>query len=214
MTKEIIIFGTGEIAEVAYYYFTHDTEYRVVAFTVDGKYIDKDLIFDIPVLPFEEVDKTFSPNQAAMHVSIGNAKRNQVREQKYNEVKKKGYKTISYISSKINLWPDHQIGDNCFILEDNTIQPFTKIGNNVVMWSGNHIGHHSIIGDNCFITSHTVISGGVNVGNNSFIGVNATLRDHVNIGAYSIIGAGALILSDTEERSVYPVTETPVSVRE
>ena len=50
-------------------------------------------------------------------------------------------------------------GDNCFILEDNTVQPFVTIGNNVTLWSGNHIGHDSVIEDDCFISSHVVVSG-------------------------------------------------------
>lgn len=213
MTHDLIIFGDGEIAEVAYYYFTHDSEYNVVAFTVDASYIKKNELFNLPVLPFEEINQYYPSNEYAMHVSMGNAKRNSIREKKYIEAKEKGYRLVSYISSEIHLWPDHDIGDNCFILEDNTIQPFTKIGCDVVMWSGNHLGHHSNIGDHSFITSHTVISGGVHVGKNSFIGVNATIRDHVSIGAHSIIGAGALILSDTAERSVYPATETTLSLK-
>ena len=98
------------------------------------------------------------------------------------------------ISSKASIFTN-KIGENCFILEDNTIQPYVEIGNNVTLWSGNHIGHHSIIRDHCFITSHVVVSGGVEIGENTFIGVNATLRDHIKIGKSNVIGAGALILS-------------------
>lgn len=96
-----------------------------------------------------------------------------------------------------------KIGENCFILEDNTIQPFVTIGNNVTLWSGNHIGHHSVISDHCFIASHVVVSGGVEIGERSFIGVNATLRDHIKIGECCVIGAGAIILADAEAEGVY-----------
>jgi acetyltransferase-like isoleucine patch superfamily enzyme len=93
--------------------------------------------------------------------------------------------------------------ENCFVLEDNTVQPFVKIGNNVTLWSGNHIGHHSVIGDNTFITSHVVISGGVDVGRNCFIGVNATVHDHVRLADYTLVGAASLINKDTEPYGVY-----------
>jgi UDP-3-O-[3-hydroxymyristoyl] glucosamine N-acyltransferase len=95
------------------------------------------------------------------------------------------------------------VGRNCFILEDNTIQPFVKIGDNVTLWSGNHIGHDTIIEDHCFITSHVVISGFVHVHPYCFIGVNASLRHAINIAPRTLIGAGAVIMKSTVEDGVY-----------
>lgn len=72
--------------------------------------------------------------------------------------------------------PDLKIGENCFIFEDNTIQPFVTIGDNRVLWSGNHVGHNPTVGDHVFVTSQVVISGACTIGDNSFLGVNATIR--------------------------------------
>jgi sugar O-acyltransferase (sialic acid O-acetyltransferase NeuD family) len=108
----------------------------------------------------------------------------------------------SYVSPRATVLNDGRFGDNCLILEDNTIQPFVSIGNNVILWSGNHIGHHSRIDDHCFITSHVVVSGGVHIGERTFVGVNATLRDHVDIGAGCVIGAGSLVLKHVADDSV------------
>lgn len=208
--KKLVIFGIGEQAEIAYYYFMNDSEYEVVAFTVDKDYINKDYLFNLPVIEFDKIEKYFSTQRFEMFVAIGYSNINKLREEKYLACRKKGYKLASYISSKASIFID-EIGDNCFILEDNTIQPFAKIGNNVVLWSGNHVGHHSVIKDNCFITSHVVISGGVEIGENTFIGINATLKDHIKIGKSNVIGAGALILSDTEDNKVFMVKATEVS---
>ena len=114
-----------------------------------------------------------------------------------------GYRLASYVSSRATVLNEGRIGDNCFIFEDNTIQPFVTIGDNVVLWSGNHIGHHSTIKDHCFIASHVVVSGGVEIDEQCFIGVNATLRDHIKIGARCVIGAGTLLLADAEPEGVY-----------
>ena len=208
--KKLIIFGIGEQAEMAYYYFTNDSEYEVVGFTVNKSYIDNNIFFDLPVIEFEDIEKKYNPEQYEMFVAVGYSKVNKIRTEKYIEVKDKGYKLASYISSNATVLTD-EIGDNCFILEDNTIQPFVTIGNNVTLWSGNHIGHHSNIRNNCFITSHVVISGGCKIGESTFIGVNATLRDHIKIGKSNVIGAGALILSDTEDNKVFMDTATEVS---
>ena len=205
-----MIFGIGEQAEMAYYYFTNDSNYRVIAFTVDEKFKEKDSLFDLPIVSFENIEDTYSNSEYELFIAIGYNKINKLRTDKYLECKNKGYKIASYISSKASVFTDN-IGENCFILEDNTIQPFVEIGNNVTLWSGNHIGHHSIIHSNCFITSHVVISGGCVIDEFTFIGVNSTLRDHIKVGKSNVIGAGAIILGNTEDNKVYMATQTEVS---
>ena len=203
MKKNLIIFGTGQMGEVAHYYFTHDSGYKVVAFAVSKDLIDQDSLLDVPVIPFEDIEKTYPPTENDMFVAIGPSQLNKTREKFYLLSKGLGYNLPSYICSKSVNWIEKGVGENCFILENQTIQPFVKIGNNVVIWSGNHIGHHSSIGDHCFITSHVVISGGVVIEPYCFLGVNATLRDHITIKKNCIIGAGAMIMKDTIENAVY-----------
>jgi UDP-3-O-[3-hydroxymyristoyl] glucosamine N-acyltransferase len=128
---------------------------------------------------------------------------NQVRAAKYFRAKEMGYELVSYVSTHCTYLSDAPAGDNCFILEDNTIQPFVRIGNNVTLWSGNHIGHDSIIDDHCFLASQIVVSGRVHIGSYCFIGVNVTLRNAINIAPHSLLGAGAIIMKDTKEYSVY-----------
>ena len=199
---KVVVFGVGQIAEVVYFYLKNDSEYEITAFTVDSEYINESTFLGLPVIPFSEVNNIFSSEEYKMFIPVSYKSMNRAREEKYLEAKEKGYSFISYISSKA-VYYGTTVGENCFILENNVIQPFSKIGNNVIMWSGNHLGHHSIIGDNCFITSHTVISGNVRIGNNSFLGVNATIRDNLTIGRYNLIGAGAVILKDTTDYDVY-----------
>lgn len=202
-TKPLVIFGTGQIAELAWFYFNHDSQYQPVAFTVDRAYQDRETLLGLPVVPFDELPQCFPPSEADIFVALSYAKLNAVRTRKVEEVRSKGYHTASYVSSRASIFAGFEVKGNCFILEDNTIQPFAEIGDNVTLWSGNHIGHHSVIEDNCFISSHVVISGGVRVGNGSFIGVNSTVRDHVSIGARCVIGAGSLITADAEPEGVY-----------
>ncbi|MBY0501131.1 MAG: acetyltransferase [Alphaproteobacteria bacterium] len=209
--KKIIIFGSGQIAEVAHFYFTHDSDLEVVGFTLDSSYLQTSRFLGLPCMPFETVQDDFPPNEYGLFIALSYAQLNTLRTQKYMEAKAKGYKLVNYISSKATIWPKLEGQENCFILEDNTIQPFVTIGNNVTLWSGNHIGHHATIGDNCFISSHVVISGDVKVGRNCFIGVNSTIRNGISIGDYNVIGASSLIMGDTEDNSVYIASPTPVS---
>lgn len=203
MKKPLVIFGSGDIAQLAHYYFSQDSNYEVVAFTLDAAYITTNQFCGLPVVPFAEVATYYPPESHAIFIALSYSKLNQLRKEKYLAAKALGYQLASYISSHATVLNTGMIGDNCFILEDNTIQPFVTIGNNVTLWSGNHIGHHSIIQDHCFIASHVVISGGVEIGESCFIGVNATLRDHIKVGEKCVIGAGTLILADAEPEGVY-----------
>ena len=209
--KKVVIFGIEQIAEVAWYYFTHDSEYTPVAFTVDRQYKNKDHFQSLPVIAFEEIQASFPPEECDIFVAVGYSKFNSIRSEKLAHAIAFGYKPASYINSRVTIYPGVKIGKHAFIMEDNTIQPFVTIGDDVTLWSGNHIGHHTTIGDHCFLASHIVVSGGVVIGERCFIGVNATFRDHITVGSRCIIGAGALIMSDAEAGSVYKPAPTECS---
>ena len=200
--SKIIIFGTKDTAQLAHYYLTHDSEHEVVGFTVSVKHKTLDTFCNLPVIPFENLENIFSNQEYKIFAPMTGKGMNDIRKKIYLDIKSKGYECISYVSSKCTNLSEN-IGENCFILEDNTIQPFVTIGNNVVLWSGNHIGHHSIIRDNAFFTSHVVLSGHCDVGQNSWFGVNATIRDYTKIGNYSLIAMGSLITKNTDEYGFY-----------
>jgi sugar O-acyltransferase (sialic acid O-acetyltransferase NeuD family) len=200
---KLVLFGTGDIARLAHVYFTTDSSYDVVAFTVDRPYCESDQFRDLPLVPFDEIEARYPPATHAMFIALSYAKMNRLRMAKYGEAKARGYRLATYVSSRCTFLSEHAVGDNCFILEDNTVQPFVKIGSNVTLWSGNHIGHDAIIDDHCFLASHIVVSGRVRIGEACFIGVNATLRNAITIAPRTLIGAGAVIMKDTTEGAVY-----------
>jgi len=200
----LVVFGAGDIARLAHFYFSTDSAHDVVGFAVDSAYRTSDEFQGLPLVPVEELRERFSPTNVKMFVALSYAKMNRLRAEKYAEMKALGYELVSYVSSRCSYLSQFPPGDNCFILEDNTVQPFVTIGNDVTLWSGNHIGHDSTIGDHCFISSHVVVSGHVSVGPSCFIGVNATLRNSISIGERTLIGAGAAIMKNTPPGSVYP----------
>ena len=209
MIKKLIIFGIGDVAELASFYFSKFTDYKVEAFSIDEEYIKDTSQGNTPII--KEVCTLYSPEDVEFFIALGYAKVNELRKQKFNLLKKMGYRLASFVSPSATFLSENKIGENVFILENNTIQPFVKIGNNVTMWSGNHIGHHTQILDHCFITSQVVISGRVIIEEQCFLGVNSTIRDRLSIGKKSVIGAGSLILSNVMCNSVFRGYETKPS---
>jgi sugar O-acyltransferase (sialic acid O-acetyltransferase NeuD family) len=199
----LVIFGAGDIARIAQAYFTKDSPHEVVAFTVDHAYRQADSFLGLPLVDFEMVPTRYPPRDHQMFVALSYAKTNTVRAAKYQAAKALGYELATYVSSRCTFLAEDPPGDNCFVLEDNTVQPFVRIGSDVTLWSGNHIGHDSIIEDHCFISSHVVVSGRVRVGPYCFLGVNATIRNGITLAPGTVVGAGAVIMKDTVEKGVY-----------
>lgn len=205
---KLVLFGTGDIAKLAHVYFTRDSEHEVVAFTVDGAYVNQPEYRGLPLVPFEEIASTYPPDGFQVFIAVSYAQMNRLRAARFEQARALGYTLPSYVSSRCTYLSDEPPGENCFILEDNTIQPFVTIGQNVTLWSGNHIGHDSTIGDHTFISSHVVISGHVQVGESCFLGVNSTVGHGVTIAPRTLVAAGGVITKDTAEEGVYIAPRT------
>jgi sugar O-acyltransferase (sialic acid O-acetyltransferase NeuD family) len=200
--RKLVIVGDSAFAEIAFEYFTYDSEYEVAAFAVEREYITRSEFLGLPVVEFETIENLYSPEDHHFFAALVYTQQNKLRTRLYRAAKEKGYEPASYISPRAFIWRDARIGEHCFIFEHNVIQPRVSIGDNVVLWSGNHIGHHSTIGSNCFLSSHVVVSGFCEIGESCFMGVNATVANNIRIGNHVLVGAGALVLSDVPNRKV------------
>jgi len=201
-TKKLLIFGTGEIGSLARFYFDHDSPYEVVGFTADDTFVSTREFQGLPLVPFSEVKKSFPPGEVDIHVALSYRKLNQVRAERYKAVKATGYQLASYLSSKSVFWNNLSVGENCLILENQTIQPGVDIGSNVMIWSGNHLGHESKIRDHAYISSHVCISGHAEIGAYSFLGVNSAVKDFVKVGNEVFVTMGANVTKDVPDGSV------------
>lgn len=191
--RKLVIFGVEDFAEIAYEYFTHDSSYEVVAFTVDQAYLRDDRKFDLPVVPFQDVKTLFPPAEHDLFAAIVYSKLNRLREDVCRRAKSNGYRLASYISSHAFVWSNVQLGEHCFIFENNSIQPFVEIGDNVVLWCGNQISHHSRIGSHCFLSGNVGIGGWVTIENYCFLGINSTLANNTWLEKGSWVSHGSCL---------------------
>jgi len=196
--KKIIIFGNGEFASMAKYYFKNR---EVAFFCVDDQFCKESFFENVPLISQTELLKK-DKEEYDLFVSLSYKNMNKVRAEKYLELKNKGFEFTSFIHDKSYVSKDSLIGENCFILEGQTIQRHVKIKNNVFIWSGNHIGHNSVIKEHSYISSNVVVSGNCEVGKNCFFGVNSSVKDFVKIGDECMIGMGANVIKDLENGSV------------
>ena len=200
--QKIIIFGTGELAQRIFYYL-RDSEDKVVGFSANESNIDSNELLGLPVVGFENIEEEYPPEKFSMFIALAYSDMNKKRAKFFDEAKSKGYELYSYVHPSTKIWDEFEMGENCFILAENIIQPFVKIGDNVLIGSNNLISHNTVIENNCFLTSNITLGGHITVGSNSFIGLSATINQRIKIGKECIIGAGTLITKDVNDKEVY-----------
>ena len=201
--KKVVLFGNAGFAEMNHFYLNHDSRYEVAAFTVDRAHIQQPQLLGCPVVPFEEIAQHYPPEEYLMAVPLGLKRLNQLRAEKFQQAQAKGYRLVSYISSKAVTWPETAVGENCFVYENVVMKPFARLGSNVMIEAGSLVGHHTYIQDHCFLGPHSVVLGECTIEPYCIIGANATVREGVTIATGCIIGSGALITRNTRPGSVY-----------
>lgn len=202
--RKLIIVGAGEFGELAYEYFSDDSEYEVVAFAVEKKYKKSDTVFDLPVIDFERIEQLYSPLNYDVFIAVTFVRLNRERARLYKMCKEKGYHCASYINSSAFVGKHVEIGENVFVFENSTLQHYVSLGNNVIVWSGAYIGHRTVVEENCWLAPHMAAGGFCRIGQGSFVGINATLGDNVTIEKDIVLGAGAVtVKSLTDAGQVY-----------
>ena len=207
---DIVIFGAGQIAEVAKVYIDAHSSDRIVAFTVDAAFKKSETFHGLPLMAWEDLEKKFPPGSVKLLGPLSYQNLNELRRDRHLEGKRRGYEFASFIHPASHVYTE-DIGENCFILEANVIQPFVHIGAGLMMWSGNHIGHHAQIGDYCFISTHVGLGSGVRLGERCFLAGKVGIDSGVEIGAGCFLGGGAVVKKKLPPDSVVPGPEDAVA---
>ena len=197
--KKLCLFGDGEIASIAKYYFSDEKKISLIC--VDDINVKETNFEKITIISKTDFTK-LSTDDHEIFVAISYSKLNKNREKNYNFFKKLGFKMPSFIHRHSYISKNSKIGSNCLILENQTIQKDVMIEDNVFLWSGNHIGHNTKISKHVYVSSQVVISGNCNIGERSFFGVNSTIKDFTNIANDCFIGMGSIVTKDLKAFSV------------
>jgi UDP-N-acetylbacillosamine N-acetyltransferase len=198
----LVIFGAGDFARLVCHYCGDLRDVEVCAFTVHQKYIAEDSFCGKPVVPFEQMEKTFPPSSFKMFCAVGYRK---MRDRKivYDQILEKGYDCINIVHPQAVVSIDLIMGKNNIIMPAAHLEPFVKIGSNNIVWSDSLICHDSRIGDHNFIAAGSILGGGCNMENSCFIGFNTTIVQNRFIANETLTGANSLIFCDTEPCSKY-----------
>jgi len=188
----LAIFGTGQMADLASYYFKQEN-INISFYLHDNYDLKESKFLDKPVLHLQEFisEKNILSNK--IFVAVSYHEQNCIREKYFQMFLQNGYDLISYVSKDAFLASDVIIGKNCLVLEGAVVQKTTQIRDNTFIWTGAQIGHRSTLGENVFIGSGAVLMGCNAIGRNSHVSANATIYDHVEIEPHQTISPGKIL---------------------
>ncbi len=198
---KLIIYGDGQMASMMYEILKQ--EFIIVAFTTEQKCITSDMHQGLPLIAFEEIEDNFSPLYHKMFIAVGYSNMNDLRIERGNWAKQKGFSLISYISPKATVYGKTSLGENSCILEYSSIHPNTQIKDYVFVGSHINIGHDCEIDEGNWLNAGVCIGGATKLEKSCFLGINATIGNDIIIGEKCFIGANALITKNTKPASVH-----------
>ena len=199
--RKLIIFGNSSMARVAHFYFTRDSGFDVVGFTVDRRYNDKGTLCGLEVIDFERVLDTHPPAEHDLFVAIGPSRMNGLREEKFLEARAKGYRLASYVSPKSVC--SSPPGQNTFVADLAVIAPFVTLGDNNYFYDGVICSNDATIGNHCYFAPRAYVGSLCDVRDNSVLGAGAVLKSGVVVAKQTLVGAATYISADTKEKGVY-----------
>ena len=196
-----MIFGAGQLADVAKAYLDRFSDDRVVGFTVDAAYLEQTDRHGLPVVAWDALEAHFPPTEVLLLGPLSYQRMNRFRRDRHNEAKARGYGFASFVHPSAHNMAQ-AIGANCFVLENCVLQPYSVLGDGVMIWSGTHVGHHTRIGDFSFLSSLVGLASGVTVEPGCMIGGQVGVDNGITIGAESYLQSRAMIRRDVPAGSV------------
>lgn len=213
--KSIVIYGNSAMAEVTAEYINACRGYRVVAFTVDEKYIEGEGFAGKPLIACENLESYFAKDQIELLVlSVeGLVSTRQHKKIKSDEFTVEGYRLFTFIDPSSYVAKSAKIGKNCIIMNRSIVEPGVVIEDGVFLRSESYVSHGSRIGAYSYLAPRATVAGKVKVGLYCFLGVNCTIHDRKVIGDNAIIGGGAVVNRDVPKNGVVKAAHGVLSVK-
>lgn len=199
--RRLVIYGDTAFAEEIYLIITREGKDRVVAFTNEKKFITRDNILGIPVLPTEVVETTIGKDFEVL-IAYGYIKMNNLREKIYKECLSYGWSIGKYVSCNAVCFSDN-IGEGTMIWPNCYIGPNVRIGLCNIIQASCTLAHDNELGDFNYLAPSVVMGGRSKVCSHSFIGLNSTVKSDVILNDYTLLGCGCNMLANSASHGCY-----------
>ena len=139
-------------------------------------------------------------DEAVFIVAFGN---NKLREQVQSQLKAANATVVSIIHPRSIVSSHAHIGLGVVVCANATINIGATIDDGCIINTASTIEHDCNIGEFVHISPNSALAGGVTIGEHSWLGINSTVIECLTIAPNTQVGAGAVVISNTEEDSLY-----------
>ncbi|NWG73402.1 MAG: sugar O-acyltransferase [Rubrivivax sp.] len=200
---DVVIFGLGTFARLAAFVLGRDSPHHPVAFTVHERFVTAEECDGLPVRRFEDLERSYPPDRVGLLAPIGWARMGGLRAEVLAAGKSRGYRFVSYVSSRALVWPGFDPRENVMIFDGAVVEPRAIVGENCIVRAGATLSHDVEIGDHCFVANGATICGRAAVGAQCFVGAGSTIVDGVRVAPRCFVAAGAVVTTDTQPEGLY-----------
>ena len=194
--KKLIVYGAGEFGSLIANVLSYHDDLQIVAYGDDDPQKSADHIDGTPVFGQEDLLDFAKQNNIKLAITaIGN---NNVRAEKFNLLKNKGFQMISIIHPQALIDTKVSYGENVIIEMGTAIHTHSTIGNNVFLGGEALIGHHNTIGNHVLVGGNVSFGGSVIVEDYVSLGVGASIKPGIRLGEGAVVGVGAAVIKDVE----------------
>lgn len=200
--KKTLIFGNSNFSVAMRKYIQKYTNFEIAGYTINEKFITRTIFDGFTVYPFEELSKVFPPEKANILLTIGYGDMNDLRMEKYNEIKEKGYELINFIHPSA-IVDCESIGDANIVLENVILAQGTSVGSGNIIWGNVHLAHGASINNFNFLGCNSLLGGEARIENNCFLGLSAVIGSARKLASYTFVGIGANVNVNSVEYDVF-----------
>ena len=199
--KPVIVFGTGDFADIVSFVLEHKMGRSISAYAVHERFRKEDAWRDRPLVSLEESGHLYPPSGFDAVLAMIGKKMFRQREDVYKEIREKGYRLLNVIDPSANI-DTKEIGSGNIILAGCSIEAHCSIGNGNIIWQNAVLPHHNRIGNFNNLAPSVSLSGYSTIGDHCFIGNNVCIKNRIHIPDYCFIGAGTYVSRQPSENTV------------
>lgn len=190
----VVIIGAGGQAQVVAGILKQNPQIEIVGFLDINNKKKGQLIYDKPILGSHKLLKSLKKKGIRYAIiAVGD---NQIRKQRFFELKKAGFTLINAIDPTANVCKPFKIGEGNVVAPGVNISFGVTLGNNCIINTAAVIEHNVTIGAHSHVGPNVAIAGATQIGTEVFIGIGASVINFLKIGNRVIIGAGSVVLRD------------------
>lgn len=196
-----LIVGNSVYASMLNEYLKDESEIKVVGFTVEREYIEHDVFEGLQVIPYEDIEECYSPEEVVLYMGVGYSQMNGVKERLFQIYKKKGYHFGTYKHPSAVVAKGTVLGEGNVFFEGSIVQKGCRIGNGNVFFARTLIAHNCSVGDfNSF--SFASLAGNVTINNRCFIGMGSVIGEKLTLDDRVFVGANTYVNQNIEKGRV------------